>query len=72
MKKRDDDLKDTEEEEEETKGSGALSSGVLDAFEETAPVDPLAEEDDLLVDIDKVIEEEDEDDEGEPTSTASG
>ncbi len=58
---KDDDLK---EKEEEPKEGAVLSDGVLDALvdEETAPVDPLlAKEDDLLVDIDKVIDEEDED-----------
>ncbi len=58
---KDDDLKDKEEEPKE---GVALSDGVLDALvdEETAPIDPLlAKEDDLLVDIDKIADEEDED-----------
>mgnify|MGYP001608988003 CR=1 FL=1 len=58
---KDDDLK---EKEEDHKEGAVLSDGVLDALvdEEAAPVDPLlAKEDDLLVDIDKVIDEEDED-----------
>jgi len=42
------------EEEEEVKEGGVISDGVLDAFEEAAPVDPLLEEEGL---------EEDEDDE---------
>jgi len=38
-----------EKEEEEVKEGGALSDGVLDAFEETIPVtDPLIEEEALL------------------------
>ena len=42
--------KETEEkDEEEVKEGGALSDGVLDAFEETVPVvDPLLEEEALL------------------------
>jgi hypothetical protein len=58
---KDDDLK---EKEEDPKEGVALSDGVLDALvdEETVPIDPLlVKEDDLLVDIDKVIDEEDED-----------
>ena len=53
--------KEDEEEEGEPKDGGTLSDGVLDAFEEVAPVDPT-EEDEELVDIDKIIDEEDEDD----------
>ena len=45
------------EEEEEVKEVGVISDGVLDAFEETAPVDPLLVEDELG------IAEEDDDDE---------
>ena len=59
---KDDDLKDKEDEPKE---GAVLSDGVLDALvdEEAAPIDPLlAKEDDLLVDIDKVIDEEDGDD----------
>jgi hypothetical protein len=54
----DDDVKPGEEEEEEPKEGGALSDGVLDAFEETAPVDPLEED---IVDIDALADKEDED-----------
>ena len=46
------------EEEEETKEGGALSDGVLDAFEEVAPVDPLLE-----VEEEVAVTEDDEDDE---------
>ena len=35
-------------EEEEPKEGGIISDGVLDAFEEPAPVDPLIEEEALL------------------------
>ena len=48
------------EEEETEKESGTLSDGVLDAFEEVAPVDPLLEvEDETLI----AAEESEEDDE---------
>lgn len=43
------------EEEETEKEGGTLSDGVLDAFDEVAPVDPLLEDDTLLP------EEEDDD-----------
>ncbi len=35
-------------EEETEKESGTLSDGVLDAFDEVAPVDPLLEEEEVL------------------------
>jgi hypothetical protein len=44
------------EEEETEKEGGALSDGVLDAFEEVTPVDPLLEDETA------VLEEEEEDD----------
>ena len=44
-------------EEEETKEGGTLSDGVLDAFEETAPADPL-----LADDENPVVDEDDEED----------
>ena len=51
-----DDDKDLKEEEDGVKDSGALSDSVLDAFEETAPADPL------LVDEEELpIEDGDED-----------
>jgi hypothetical protein len=53
----DDDVKPGEEEEEPKEG-GTLSDGVLDAFEEAAPVDPLEED---IVDIDALADKEDED-----------
>jgi len=58
---KEDELKDKEEDPKE---GAVLSDGVLDALvdEETAPVDPLLIKEDELVDIDKVIDEEDEDD----------
>jgi len=50
------DVKKTSGGEEETdKESSTLSDGVLDAFDEVAPVDPLLEEEEVIV-------EEDEDD----------
>ncbi len=58
---KDEDLKDKEEEPKE---GATLSDGVLDALvdEEATPVDPLlAKDDDMLVDIDKLADEEDED-----------
>jgi hypothetical protein len=42
--------KPEEEEEEKEKEGGALSDGVLDAFDEVAPVDPLLEDENLLSD----------------------
>lgn len=48
------------EEEETEKESGTLSDWVLDAFEEVAPVDPLLEDEALLLE-----EEEDEIDSGD-------
>ncbi len=57
--------KDEEEEDEEKgpeKAAGTLSDSVLDAFEPEEVVDPLLAKEDELVDIDKIIEEEDEDD----------
>ncbi len=53
---------DDKEKEGEEKETGTISDGLLDAFEEAAPVDPLLVKDDETVDIDKLIEEEDEDD----------
>lgn len=57
-KKKDEELKDGEE---EVKEGAVLSDGVLDALvdEETAPVDLKEDE---LVDIDKIVDEEDSDD----------
>ncbi len=58
-------VKDEEEEDEEKgpeKSGGALSDSVLDAFEPEEVVDPLLAKEDELVDIDKVIDEEDKDD----------
>jgi hypothetical protein len=51
----DDDDKKITGEEEEPKGDGALSDGVLDAFEEVAPVDPALkdEEEEVLPDEDE-------------------
>jgi hypothetical protein len=49
------------EEEETEKESGTLSDGVLDAFEEVAPVDPLLIEDEVVL----PEEEEDELDSGD-------
>ena len=55
--------KEEKPEEEAVKDSGALSDGVLDAFEETAPVvDPLVEEEEALLPEE---EEEDELDSGD-------
>ena len=55
---KEEEVKKVEGEEEETeKEGGALSDGVLDAFDEVAPVDPL------LLDEDTVLPEEDDDDE---------
>jgi hypothetical protein len=48
---------DIDEEEKEKEG-GALSDGVLDAFEEVAPVDPLLE-----IEEEDTLAEEDDDDE---------
>jgi len=51
------------EEEEPEKEGGALSDGVLDAFEETAPADPLEDEDGTPIkSLDDIIDEEDKDD----------
>ncbi len=47
-----------EGEEEEPKEGGTLSDGVLDAFEETAPVDPL-----LAVEDESLLDETEEDEE---------
>lgn len=55
----DDEVKKPDEEEEEPK-EGALSDGVLDAFEEAAPADPL--EEDILVSLDELAEKEEEED----------
>jgi len=47
--------KTTGEETEETeKEGGALSDGVLDAFDEVAPTDPLVEEDPFLNEEDEI------------------
>ena len=54
------DIKKVAGEEETEKETGTLSDGVLDAFEEVAPVDPLLEEETLLAE-----EEEDEIDSGD-------
>ena len=52
------DVKKTVGEEEETeKESGTLSDGVLDAFDEVAPVDSL-----LLLEDETILTEDDEDD----------
>ena len=48
-----------EEEEETPKEGGVISDGVLDAFEETAPVDPLLVDDEGTVDGDDDQDEED-------------
>lgn len=51
------------EEEETEKEGGALSDGVLDAFEETAPADLLEDEDgEPIKTLDDIIDEEDKDD----------
>lgn len=47
------------EEEEEVKDTGVISDGVLDAFEETASVDPLLVDDEGTVDGDDDQDEED-------------
>ena len=43
-----------EESEETEKEGGALSDGVLDAFDEVAPTDPLVEEDPFLTEEDEI------------------
>jgi hypothetical protein len=48
--------------EEPEKESSTLSDGVLDAFEELAPVDPLSEEEAIIAEVE---EEEDELDSGD-------
>lgn len=50
------------EEEEPEKEGGALSDGVLDAFEETAPADPLEGDEETEKTLDDLIDEEDKDD----------
>ena len=46
------DIKKVDGEEEPEKEGGTLSDGVLDAFEEVAPVDPLLEEETVLTEDD--------------------
>lgn len=52
---------DIKEEEETEKEGGALSDGVLDAFDEVAPIDPLLEDETLPLED----EEDDELDSGD-------
>ncbi len=54
--KKDEEVKKVGGEEETEKESGTLSDGVLDAFDEVAPVDPLLEEEE------SPLGEEDDDD----------
>ena len=54
-----DEVKKTEGEDEVEKESGTLSDGVLDAFDEVTPVDPLLLEEDEVV----LPENEEDDDE---------
>ncbi len=51
-KSKKEEIKKPEGEEEVEKDGGTLSDGVLDAFEEVAPTDPLAEEDTLATEDD--------------------
>ena len=60
-KKRTSPAETPKEEEEEVKETGVISDGVLDAFEETAAVDPLV--DPLLVDDEGTVDGDDDQDE---------